>query len=242
MGKSERALSLFLNPVSKSGVHCGVMNVSVILRFVPVGALAALLAGCGVTERDPHRFQSAADQIAAIPLSNREAEPQRQPAGPRASEERGQRPLKVELLTPHQLWDARDGLTTRAAAMLPAMPPVFHDPEAPAEEQAIAPSAAKPSRVSQPAEPAPASSSSALIQLGAYASQASAQAAWDRLGQGATTGLAPVFEPAEVNGRRLVRLKVRAGSAQASALCARAAASDPWCVRAAATASSTGAA
>ena len=127
--------------------------------------------------------------------------------------------------------------------MLPAMPPVFHDPEAPAEEQAIAPSAAKPSRVqvSQPAEPAPASSSSALIQLGAYASQASAQAAWDRLGQ-ATTGLAPVFEPAEVNGRRLVRLKVRAGSAQASALCARAAASDPWCVRAAATASSTGAA
>ncbi|MEG0819439.1 MAG: SPOR domain-containing protein, partial [Brevundimonas sp.] len=78
-----------------------------------------------------------------------------------------------------------------------------------------------------------------LIQLGAYGSQASAQAAWERLGQG---GLSPVFEPVEVNGRRLVRLKVRAGSAQAKALCERAAASDPWCVRAAEAASSTGAA
>ena len=77
--------------------------------------------------------------------------------------------------------------------------------------------------------------------MGAYASQASAQAAWERLGQG-SQGLNPVFEPVEVNGRRLVRLKVRAGSAQAKALCERAAASDPWCVRAAEAASSTGAA
>lgn len=209
------------------------MNASVILRLGSAGALAALLAGCGMTEADPHRFEKVADQVAAIPLSVRSVEP----PGPRNAQEAGLRPLKVELLTPHQLWDARDGLTSKAAAVLPALPPVFHDPEAPAAVQATQQSAAKPSR---PVAVAP-SSASALIQLGAYASQASAQAAWERLGQG-TNGLSPVFEPVEVNGQRLVRLKVRAGSAQAKALCASVAASDPWCIRAAATASSTGAA
>lgn len=216
------------------------MNASVILRLGSVGALAALLSGCGMAEADPHRFEGVADRIAAIPLSGTSAaepRPAREPAGPRNAQEAGLRPLRVELLTPHQLWDARDGLTTKAAAVLPAMPPVFHDPEAPAEVQAAAsaPSEAQPLR--RVAVSAP--SSAVLIQLGAYASQASAQAAWDRLGQG---GLNPVFEPVEVNGRRLVRLKVRAGSAQAKALCERAAASDPWCVRAAEAASSTGAA
>ncbi|MGH7021220.1 MAG: SPOR domain-containing protein [Brevundimonas sp.] len=213
------------------------MNASVILQLGSVGALAALLAGCGMTEADPHRFEKVADQVAAIPLSVRSVEPPREPAGPRNAQKSGLRPLEVELLTPHQLWDARDGLTSTAAAVLPALPPVFSDPEAPPTVQAAQREAAKPPRPVAAA----ASSSSALIQLGAYASQASAQAAWERLGQG-TSGLNPVFEPVEVNGRRLVRLKVRAGSAQAKALCASVAASDPWCIRAAATASSTGAA
>ncbi len=239
MRKSERALSLFLNPVSKSGVHCGVMNASVILRFGSVGALAALLAGCGMAEADPHRFEGVADQIAAIPLSSRSVEPAREaarePAGPRNAEEAGLRPLKVELMTPHQLWDARDGLTSKAAAILPALPPVFHDPEAPAVEPATVQPETKSLRRVAVGGP----SSSRLIQLGAYSSQASAQAAWDRLGQGAS-GLSPVFEPVQVKGRRLVRLKVRAGSAQAKALCASVAASDPWCIQAAAGASSTG--
>lgn len=214
------------------------MNASVILRLGSVGALAALLAGCGMAEADPHRFEGVAKNIAAIPLSSRDTEPRREASGPRNAEEAGLRPLKVELLTPHQLWDARDGLTAKAAAVLPAMPAVFHDPEAPADVQAAQRAEARPSRpVAVAASAAPA----ALIQLGAYASQASAQAAWERLGQG-SKGLNPVFEPVEVNGRRLVRLKVRAGSAQAKALCERAAASDPWCVRAAEAASSTGAA
>ena len=212
------------------------MNASVILRLGSVGALAALLSGCGMAEADPHRFEGMADRIAAIPLSVRSA-PAHEPAEPRNAEEAGLRPLKVELMTPHQLWDARDGLTTKAAAVLPAMPPVFHDPEAPAEVQAVQQAEARTLR--RVAVSAPAAG--ALIQLGAYGSQASAQAAWERLGQGAS-GLSPVFEPVEVNGRRLVRLKVRAGSAQAKLLCERAAASDPWCVRAAEAASSTGAA
>ncbi|WP_312783841.1 SPOR domain-containing protein [Brevundimonas sp.] len=213
------------------------MNASVILRLGSVGALAALLSGCGMAEADPHRFEGVADRIAAIPLSAKPA-PAREPAGPRNAEEAGLRPLKVELLTPHQLWDARDGLTAKAAAVLPAMPAVFHDPEAPPEVQAAQRAEAQPL---QPVAVAASAAPAVLIQLGAYASQASAQAAWERLGQG-SHGLNPVFEPVEVNGRRLVRLKVRAGSAQAKALCERAAASDPWCVRAAEAASSTGAA
>ena len=212
------------------------MNASVILRLGSVGALAALLAGCGMAEADPHRFEGVAESIAAIPLSAR-PEARREPVGPRNAEEAGLRPLKVELLTPHQLWDARDGLTAKAAAVLPAMPAVFNDPEAPPEVQAAQRAEARPPRPVAVAAP----SSAVLIQLGAYASQASAQAAWERLGQG-SHGLKPVFEPVEVNGRRLIRLKVRTGSAQASALCAKAAAADPWCVRAAEAASSTGAA
>jgi len=117
------------------------------------------------------------------------------------------------------------------------VPAVFHDPEAPAEVQTAAPAQPEAQPLRRVAVTAP--SSAVLIQLGAYASQASAQAAWDRLGQG---DLNPVFEPVEVNGRRLVRLKVRAGSTQARALCERVAASDPWCVRAAEAGSSTGAA
>lgn len=210
------------------------MKASVILRFGSVSALATLLAGCGMAEADPHRFEGVADRIAAIPLSAK-PEPARLAVEPGKAEAAGSRPLKVELLTPHQLWDARDGLTTGAAAVLPAMPAVFHDPEAPPEVQAAQQAVVRPTRPVAVA----ASSSAVLIQLGAYASQASAQAAWDRLGQG---GLNPVFEPVEVNGRRLVRLKVRAGSTQAKVLCERAAASDPWCVRAAEAASSTGAA
>lgn len=213
------------------------MNASVILRFGSVAALAVLLAGCGMAEADPHRFEGVAETIAAIPLSTRDGEARREPSGPRNADEAGLRPLKVELLTPHQLWDARDGLTSKAAAVLPALPSVFIDPEAPPEVQAAQQAAAKPARPQAVASP----SNAVLIQLGAYASQASAQAAWERLGQG-SHGLKPVFEPVEVQGRRLVRLKVRAGSAQAKALCERAAASDPWCVRAAEAASSTGAA
>lgn len=212
------------------------MNASVILRLGSVSALSALLSGCGMAEADPHRFEGVAKNIAAIPLSTK-PEPGREPSGPRNAEEAGLRPLKVELLTPHQLWDARDGLTSKAAAVLPALPSVFIDPEAPPEVQAAQQAAAKPARPQAVASP----SNAVLIQLGAYASQASAQAAWERLGQG-SHGLKPVFEPVEVQGRRLVRLKVRAGSAQAKALCERAAASDPWCVRAAEAASSTGAA
>jgi hypothetical protein len=216
------------------------MNASVILRLGSAGALAALLAGCGMAEADPHRFEGVAERIATIPLAAG-VEPARPAVEAGKAETTGSRPLKVELLTPHQLWDARDGLTTRAAAVLPALPPVFHDPEAPAEVQVEQQAVAKPAR---PAAVAASSSSSSavLIQLGAYASQASARTAWERLGQGTAGDLKPVFEPVEVNGRRLVRLKVRAGSAQARALCERVAASDPWCVRAAEAGSSTGAA
>ncbi|MET4684631.1 SPOR domain-containing protein [Brevundimonas faecalis] len=206
------------------------MNAASLFKLVPAGALAALLAGCGVTERDPHRFEAMADRIAAIPLTTDEAAAplKAEPVRDASPDEAERRPLRVELLTPHQLWDARDGLTGKAAQVLPAMVPDFIDPEAPKAEPAA-----------RPAPPAHRPASAVLIQLGAFASRDAAQAAWGRLSRDAD-GLTPVYEPVEVNGRRLVRLKVRAASGQAAALCAAAAASDPWCVRAAEAASSTG--
>ena len=67
-----------------------------------------------------------------------------------------------------------------------------------------------------------------LVQIGAYSSEAAARAAWARLD---LDGLTPVYEAAEVGGRRLTRLKVRAPAAGAAAVCAAAGIDDPWCRR-----------
>ncbi|WP_291840331.1 SPOR domain-containing protein, partial [Brevundimonas sp.] len=75
-----------------------------------------------------------------------------------------------------------------------------------------------------------------LVQLGAFSSEQAARAAWSRLKSGAAgwalEGLSPTFEAVSVNGRDLVRLKVRAPAAGAAALCAAAGVDDPWCRRA----------
>lgn len=173
---------------------------------------AVALAGCGGNERDTRRFEALAETVAAIPLS---ADAGR-PAG-------GGAPLKVELLTPHELWDARDGVAGRVGVALAA-------PSAPAS--------------TSPAMELRPSTAFRLIQLGAFASEAGARAAWDgmRRGEGAALdGLQPAFEPVEVGGRRLIRLKVAASSDRVEALCRVLAAADPWCARAQ-TAPSTGAA
>jgi len=175
------------------------MNASVLLRLAPICVLAGLLVGCGVVESDPSRFESAAERIAAIPLSAEDAggAPVAAPDRPR---ERAA-PLKVELMTPHELWDAREGLTARvrlASASAPA-PTAYPDPEAPPQTV----TASKPAGVA-----------AHHVQLGAYSSE-----------------VQPVYEAVEVGGRRLVRLKVAASAGQAQALCRDLAASDPWCAR-----------
>lgn len=188
------------------------------------GALA--LAGCGVNEADPHRFEALAQSVAAIPVSADEGgerdDTTRPAVAPGASHQRAA-PLKVELMTPHELWDARDGLGAKVRRMsAPAPAPTgYHDFEAPPP---VADAVVVP--------PAP---TARPVQLGAFSSEDSARAAWRRMSQGAggaaLSGLQPAYEPVEVGGRRLVRLKVAATAEQAQMLCRDLAASDPWCAR-----------
>ena len=201
------------------------MNASVLLRLAPICVLAGLLIGCGVVESDPNRFESAAERIAAIPLSGEEVGNAHSVAATDRPRERAA-PLKVELMTPHELWDAREGLTAKvrlASAPGPTpgpAPTAYPDPEAPPP----AVTAPKPTIVA-----------ARHVQLGAYSSEDGARAAWTRLSRGpggtVLSGLQPVYEAVEIGGRRLFRLKVAATAGQAQALCRDLAASDPWCAR-----------
>lgn len=211
------------------------------LPFRPVLALllAMGLTACGVVESDPNRFENLAEQVAAIPLDG--STPTR-PVDTSAarSDDRGLRPaLRVEVMDPHALWDARDGglggvvqaATSRAAAA--AAPAVVDGVVAEVRGRVDSvvgrPSLRPALRVVEADGP--------LVQLGAYSTEAAARAAWSRLQTGpaaeALQGLTPVLEPVEVGGRRLVRLKTPAPAAGAAALCAAAGVDDPWCRRAA---------
>jgi len=205
------------------------MNASVLLRLAPICVLAGLLVGCGVAESDPSRFESAAERIAAIPLSAEDAG-EAPVAAPDRPRERAV-PLKVELMTPHELWDAREGLTARVrlASASASAPAAYPDPEAPPQTV----SASQPAVVA--ARHVQLGAYSSEDGLGAYSSEDGARAAWTQLNRGpgraVLSGLQPVYEAVEVGGRRLVRLKVAASDGQAQALCRDLAASDPWCAR-----------
>ncbi|HEY4587266.1 MAG TPA: SPOR domain-containing protein [Brevundimonas sp.] len=189
---------------------------------VAFSAGALTLASCGVNERDPHRFEALAQSVAAIPVSAEgEGEATASAAAASAPRQRAA-PLKVELMTPHELWDAREGLgrVRRTSAATPAAASAYPDFEAPA-----------------PAVPTerPSTPTARHVQLGAFSSEEGARAAWSRLrrsaGGAALSGLQPAYEAVEVGGRRLVRLKVAATPEQAQILCRDLAASDPWCAR-----------
>lgn len=192
---------------------------------VALSAGALALASCGVNERDPHRFEALAQSVAAIPVSA-EAEDQAASAAASGAPRQRAAPLKVELMTPHELWDAREGLVAkdglgkvrRTSAAAPAAS-AYPDFEAPAP-------AVPTERPSTPTR---------HVQLGAFSSEEGARAAWSRLsrstGGAALSGLQPAYEAVEVGGRRLVRLKVAATAEQARVLCRDLAASDPWCAR-----------
>ncbi len=209
------------------------------LPFRPVLALllAAGLSACGMVESDPNRFENLAERVAAIPLDGSDA-----PAAisDRPAADRGLRPaLRVEVLDPHALWDARDGglgevVQTAGAQAAAAAAPAMVDGMVAEVRQRVDGVARQASlrpalRVVEADRP--------LVQLGAYSSEAAARAAWSRLQSGPAAGtlqgLSPVFEPVEVGGRRLVRLKTPAPSTGAAALCAAAGVDDPWCRRAA---------
>lgn len=187
--------------------------------FVALGLAVPLLAACGRGEPDPHRFETMARTVVDIkaPLSPGlydDARPPSRAAGLRPA----MSPLKVELMTPHELWDARDGVAREAVVeTAPAL-----------VEQAVASTA---SRLGLSSAPEPAASEGRVIQLGAYASEREARLAWARVAdREALAGFSPILQVAEVNGRRWVRLRVGPVPAErAGAVCAAAGVDDPWC-------------
>jgi len=223
------------------------MTPSLLIRPVLALFLTAGLSACGMVDSDPHRFESLANRIASVPLDG--SEPAPRPEGraekPIRAAEAGLRPaLKVEVMEDMALWDARYGaMGDVAEAVAPAVVEAAATETRTRVQQAVARgelrSAITPERPIAVAAPAPraAQPSRGLVQLGAFSSEQSARAAWTRLKSGAAgwalEGLSPTFEAVSVNGRDLVRLKVRAPAAGAAALCAAAGVDDPWCRRSA---------
>lgn len=220
--------------------------------------LALTLAGCGGGEGAPQNFRAMAEHVAAIdiPMDPQAARSSGRPS-PLTAQEQGLRPVKfspahVAVMTPHEMWDARDALTGRAPTVStdadgdglrdavvgmarPAVEAASHaapavvtkaiaERAAPADAPRLRPAVVR-------SEPNPAGR---MIQLGAFSSPAGAQAAWARLkARTDLSNLSPVFERVEVDGRSLTRLKVGPIPTEAaSALCAAAQVADPWCRRA----------
>lgn len=210
-----------------------------------------MTASCGMVEGgDARRFEGMAQHIADIRLDGSTDASADRPADHTAGE-RGMRPatasggdnrLKVEVMDPHDLWDARDGglrgaieqVGVRAAE---AAAPVMAEAVVQRVSTRIAEAAPMRPALERPAEPVSATPAVArtTIQLGAYSSPGAARAAWADVSSGvarsALKGLTPVFEAVEVNGRPFTRLRVAAPAAAAAAICQAAEVSDPWCAR-----------
>lgn len=219
------------------------MKPSLLIRPVLAIALTTGLGACGMVESDPHRFENWARNVAAIPLDGQTAAPAvvTPAAAPvRTAAQEGLRPaLRVEVMSPHDLWDARDGMVQQASARVAeAAAPAVVDAVVREASQRIEQAAPRlrPAISQHQTAPRPAVARG-LVQLGAYSSREAAQAAWSRLKAGGAArvldGLTPTYEAVQVNGRDLVRLKVQAPGAGAAALCAAAGVDDPWCRRSA---------
>ncbi len=213
------------------------MTSSLIIRPVVVLVSAVALNGCGMIDSDPHRFENLANSVAAIDVGGKRAA-----APPRTAADAGLRPaLRVEVMDPHALWDARDGLegaVERAAPQLvaaaaPAVADAVVQQVSTRIDAASSRAGLRPALSSS--RPAAPRANRGLVQLGAYSSETAARAAWSRLKSGqaawALDGLSPVYEGVEVGGRHLTRLKVTAPAAGAAAVCAAAGIDDPWCNR-----------
>ena len=213
------------------------MTPSILIRPVAVLVAAVGLNGCGMVDSDPHRFENLANSVAAIDLDGKRAA-----APARTAAEAGLRPaLRVEVMDPHALWDARygvEGAVERAAPRLvaaaaPAVADAVVQQVSARIDSAASRAGLRPALAPRP--PSAPRANRGLVQLGAYSSEAAARSAWSRLKSGeaawALNGLSPVYEGVEVGGRRLTRLKVAAPAAGAAAVCAAAGIDDPWCNR-----------
>ena len=94
------------------------MTPSILIRPVAVLVAAIGLNACGMVDSDPHRFENLANSVAAIDLEGKPA------AAPQthSAAEAGMRPaLRVEVMDPHALWDARDGLDNAVERAAPRL-------------------------------------------------------------------------------------------------------------------------
>ncbi len=212
------------------------MTPSRMLRPALVCLLGLATSSCGGIESNPHRFETMAQVVADIPLDAA-------PRAVRTAAQSGLRPaivsaeavadpgdLRVEVMDPHDLWDARDaglrGAVERAA-------PAVIQAAAPMVAQAVVQQVSDrmPSRGRERAVAEPAGRTT--LQLGAFASSAAARAAWTRITSAGpmVSGLSPQFEAVEVDGRTLTRLKVIASVDAARAVCRAADAAKLGCLR-----------
>lgn len=195
--------------------------------LMSLAVVALLVAACDTaSDARPSAYQAWADKVATIPLTpasdagtSSDAPRITLPLDPQIPQPdaKPSAGMKVELVSPHQLWDLRDGPVKLPTIEVSEGPPVT----APANT---------------PVRAAPAITAKAgsrTIQLGAFSTQQQAQTAWDRLTSGsnktALAGLTPRFDPVQINGRTLIRLRVSASAQQALSLCQSIAAADPWC-------------
>lgn len=223
------------------------MTSSRMLRPVLVCVSALATASCGMVEGDPNRFENMARSVAEVRLDGSTDAPTA------SAREQGLRPafasagtpapttsagrLKVEVMDPHDLWDARDAglrgaITQASTRAVEAAAPAVAEAVVQRVSDRIAGAAPMRPAIARDAAPAAARTT---IQLGAYSSPEAARAAWTDVSSGAARtalkGLTPVFEAVQVNGRPFTRLKVAAPAAAASAICRAAEVTDPWCAR-----------
>ena len=224
------------------------MTFSAVFRPVLVCLVGLTTASCGMVDGDPHRFEGLARRVAALPLDGAVST---SPAPVRTAAERGLRPadpstrpgaLRVEVMDPHDLWDARDAglrgaIERLAPAMVEAAAPAVAEAVIQRVSQRVAEAAPMRPAIARPSVARTATSSGprTTIQLGAYSSEAAARSAWTTVSAGtarsALKGLSPVFETVQVNGRPFTRLKVAAPARAAVAICRAAEVTDPWCAR-----------
>lgn len=218
------------------------MTPSRMLRPVLLGLAGLATSSCSLVDGDPQRFEQMAQVVADIPLDGTPRSGASSPIRSTAAET-GLRPalamtevlvnpgaLRVEVMDPHDLWDARDaglrGAVERAA-------PAMMEAAAPVVTQAVIQRVSAEMPVRRIAAPVDRDVQRTTLQLGAFASPAAAQRAWGRIadaGHGVAE-LSPVFEAVQVDGRSLTRLKVVAPTDAARAVCRAADAAQLGCLR-----------
>lgn len=210
------------------------MSRSLTLIVVPAFVLSLTACDTG-SSSDGSRYQQWAETVSTIPLDPASAQADNAPnqiSLEPSSREPSSRALRVELMTPHQLWDARNG-----PLKVPTMEVLENiSPTEIVRTAETAPSPARETRLPETVMASTAETSTAptkLIQLGAYSSEQAARQAWQRVqssvGTSQAGGLHPRFETVEVSGRQLVRLRVATTDDQARSLCQALASNDPWC-------------